>query len=276
MAKKFLYTSDSGPQGCDQDFYAIFKEMIQECSKSKKSILIFIHGRGKHPQKAFKKKIITDLENNYNSKVIMLHWESWNGPFDFPAGNARGRYQNLISVLKDIQAYVAKNPEKMNAIHVNLLAHSMGTLMLEEAIKSRPNFCKDTIIDNIVLTASASALKNHSSWISSIEFARNIYVVMNTLDPMLMLASLKMRGKRLGVANLRRLKGDIQFANNTKYIDVSSSMLPHRLYLHRYLIWAPFVKRFFNQVFAGEPAYLGEGANVKKTILDRIYIFNRS
>lgn len=239
------------------------------------NFILFVHGRGKHPEKAFKKSLLSDLESNYSSKVIMYHWPSWEGPLAFPEGNARASARDFAIVLKELGEYQRKNSQLLEDIKFTLLAHSMGSIILEEFALNSENNSFDKVFDTIVVSSSASAGKDHSNWIGRIDFADNIYVTVNRDDPMLGKAGVKKRARRLGKGLSNREGVKFELAKNAKYIDVSESSLGHRYYLHRDLKDRPVVKSFFNRVLNGFPATLDKDHGVKEIRRERVYVLKR-
>ncbi len=258
-------------------FATLLEKAIEDLRSSHDydNFILFVHGRGQHPEKAFKKSLLSDLESNYSSKVIMYHWPSWEGPLAFPEGNARASARDFATVLKELGEYQRKNSQLLEDIKFTLLAHSMGSIILEEFALNSENNSFDKVFDTIVVSSSASAGKDHSNWIGRIDFADNIYVTVNRDDPMLGKAGVKKRARRLGKGLSNREGVKFELAKNAKYIDVSESSLGHRYYLHRDLKDRPVVKSFINRVLNGFPAILDKDHGVKEIRRERVYVLKR-
>ncbi len=219
------------------------------------NFILFVHGRGKHPDKAFRQRLLVDLESDYSAKVLMFHWPSWAGPLAFPEEQARDSADSFVSVLAAIKTCKQTNADLVKGIRFTLLTQSMGSLVLEEAVRRQPNATLENLFDTLVMTAPASHTKDHSTWLNDMHLSPNTYVVFNRYDPVLGSAGLKEMGRRLG-KGLKSRGQPVKLATNAVYVDASRMTLLHRYYLHRYLKTAPALKAFFDQVLNGLPANL--------------------
>jgi len=258
-----------------------FATLLDEAVKKIRSrddydnFILFVHGRGKHPKKAFDDSLISDLESNYSAKVIMYHWPSWKGGLAFPADNARKSAKEFKSVLSQLMEYQHNNRQLVENIKFTLLTHSMGSIVLEEFLLNLEDKSFGNIFDTIVISASASAGKNHSDWIGNIDFSENIYVTVNQDDPMLGKAGI-IRGRRLGRGLQNRNGVKFRLASNAKYIDLTESSLGHRYYIHKNLKDRPVAKGFFNRVLNGLPAILDQKHGVREIKRERVYFLRRN
>ncbi len=259
-------------------FTILLDDAIREIRSSDNydNFILFIHGRGKHPEKAFKKSLISDLESNYSSKVIMYHWPSWEGPLAFPEGNARMSAKDFVSVLRELREYKRNNSQLTEGINFTLLAHSMGSIVLEQSILGMEHNAFAGIFDTVVVSSSASAGKGHSNWVSKIDLSDHIYITVNTDDSMLGRAGIKTNARRLGKGLQNRAGVDFRLASNAKYIDLTESTLGHRYYIHRELKDRPVAKAFFDRVLNGLPAILDQGHGVREVKRERIYVLRRN
>ncbi len=239
------------------------------------NLILFVHGRGKHPEKAFKKSLISDLESNYSATVIMYHWPSWEGPLAFPEANARASAKDFTSVLEELRKYKRINSQLVYGIKFTLLAHSMGSIVLEESILTMGQNAFGDIFDTIVISASASAGRGHSNWVGMIGVHDNIYVTVNKDDTMLGKAGIKMKQRRLGKGLQNRDGVEFKLADNAKYIDLTESALGHQYYIHRELEDRPLAKKFFDRVLNGLPAILDQDHGVREVNRERIYVLKR-
>ncbi len=219
------------------------------------NFILFVHGRGKHPEKAFKQRLLVDLESDYSAKVLMFHWPSWDGPLAFPEAQARDSADKFISVLAAIKTCKQTHADLVKGTRFTLLTQSMGSLVLEEAVQRQPNATPEDLFDTLVMTAPASHTKDHSTWLNAMHLSPHTYVVFNRYDPVLGSAGLKEMGRRLGKGLKSRGKS-VNLAKNAVYVDASRVTLLHRYYLHRYLKTAPALKAFFDEVLNGLPASL--------------------
>nr|WP_319492427.1 alpha/beta hydrolase [uncultured Desulfobacter sp.] len=262
-----------------QSFMSVLDKTIKEINAddTRNNLILFVHGRGNHPAKAFKKKnrLLSNLESDYSSKVIMFHWPSWEGPFGVPEDKARAAAANLNRIFEDLKSYTFKNKEAVKNIRFTLLCHSMGSIVLEEATKIANNSTKTNLFDTIVVTASASRAMDSAKWIDRINVSQDIYITINRKDPVLTGLEKKIKSKVIGKSIAEKNGVEFPLSQNAKYIDVTESSLGHRYYLHKNLDGCPVVKSFFNDTLNGIPAELIEGDTVKKILYKRFYILNR-
>ncbi len=231
---------------------AVINETINEINTSPQydNFILFVHGRGKHPEKAFNKHLLADLEKDYSAKVIMFHWPSWEGRFAFPIQKARKSSEDFMHVLGSLLRYKELNKEKIKGIKFTLLTNSMGSIVLEQAMKNYTGTLT-TIFDTLVISAPASAAKTHHKWVEKINFSENIYITINQEDKLLGKLGIKLIGKRLGKGLTSFFGNEFKKANNAHYIDLTDSQLAHRYYLHRDIINKPKAMKFYNKVLNG-------------------------
>jgi len=230
----------------------VINKSIDEINRSSKydNLILFVHGRGKHPEKAFNKHLLADLEKDYSAKVIMFHWPSWEGRFAFPTQKARAAAADFLRVLQALNQYKQGNKNKIKGIKFTLLTNSMGSIVLEQSMK---NYDKHfgSIFDTLVISAPASSAKNHKKWVEKINFSDSIYITINQQDKLLGKLGIKLIGKRLGKGLKSFFGNDFKKADNAQYIDLTDSQLAHRYYLHRDLINKPVALMFYNKVLNG-------------------------
>jgi hypothetical protein len=214
------------------------------------NLILFIHGRGKHPEKAFKQNLLSDLEHNYTAKVIMFHWPSWQGTYGFPTQKARNSAIDLIRVLKSLENYKQSHKDETNNIKFTLFTNSMGSIVLEQAMRDY-NGSLGQVFDTLLINASSSVAKDHSVWVDKINFSENTYITINQEDKLLGKLGIRYFGKRLGKGTTSILGNDFMHSSNASYINVTKYKLNHRYYLHRDLIGKPELLEFYNDILNG-------------------------
>jgi len=238
------------------------------------NFILFVHGRGKHPEKAYKKSLISDLESNYSAKVIMFHWPSWEGLLAFPEANARKSAEDFWLVLEQLKKYQQDNPEITSSTKFTLLTHSMGSIVLEESMLNHSEQFEG-IFSTVVISSSASSGNDHATWVSKIDMSDNIYITINRDDPMLGKAGVRKNGRRLG-KGLANRSGDLfSLAQNAIYVDLTASGLGHRYYIHRDQKNRPVAMAFFNETLNGKPASFNNRSGIEKVDRERVYILKR-
>lgn len=219
------------------------------------NLILFIHGRGKHPGKALRQKLLTDLESDYSARVIMFNWPSWEGPLSFPEQAARDSAEDFLGVLRTLKTFKDNHADLAQNTRFTLLTQSMGSLVLEESILRQQDESLGPLFDTVVMSAPASHTRDHAKWVNQLDLSEQVYILINRDDPVLGSAGLRERGRRLGKGLKSRGKA-VELSNHARYIDATNILLMHRYYLHRNLRWAPALKHFFDQVLNGLPATL--------------------
>ncbi len=255
---------------------AAFPQVLEECLQTIKTdehydnVILFIHGRGKHPEKALKKKMIANLESDYSAKVIMFHWPSWQGTLAFPERQARSSAGDFVRILRDIENIKIKYPDMAQGIKFTLLTHSMGCLVLEQSVSDMGAQSPQGLFDTLLISASACSSQEHANWANQLTLSRHLYITVNRYDPMLGSASIRELGRRLGMGLTNQLR-DVKLAANAYYIDVSAIGPLHHYFLHHSLDRAPATRQFMDQVLNGLPATLTSNEHIKETEKKQVY-----
>lgn len=245
------------------DTTSLLKDILGAIQKDSKcdNFILYVHGRGKHPDKAFRQRLLTDLEKDYSARVLMFHWPSWDGPLGFPEQEARDSAEAFVTVLKTIKAFKENHTDLIQGVRFALLTQSMGSLVLEESVLRLQGDSLGKLFDTLVICASASSTKDHAVWVNQLDLAEDVYILINRNDPILGPAGLREGGRRLG-KGLKSCGKAVKMAGRAVYLDVTKATLFHRYYLHRRLKQSPTLKRFFDQVLNGLPATLDSDRSV--------------
>lgn len=200
------------------------KELLQtvksQISKSgKDNLIIFIHGRGRHPFKAFKKKLLVNLEKDYSAKVIMFHWPSWSGWLGFPEDKARSSAVEFAQFISGLRNFSQQNPN----LKISLLTQSMGSLVLEEYLKTH----NLGFFHSVLLSAPASKIKDHTTWLKKVRAKNGVYVVFNERDPLLGRIKFRAKGERLG----KHLSAATALNSKIYYVQMQALGSKHRYFL---------------------------------------------
>lgn len=165
---------------------------VLQYDKNKDYLVLFVHGKGDHPNKSYN-KILPYLEGQYrNVKVLLFHWPA---PVlaPFPKGKALAAKDSLkigIEALKEV-----KKSGKINSCV--LFTNSMGSFVLQ-SLTQEGYILPDDLFSNVLLNASASPLSGHKIWVDKLNCS-NIYITFNKDDFVLHGASIVDFGARLGV-----------------------------------------------------------------------------
>ncbi len=145
-----------------------------------RSVVLFVHGRGQHPAKLVKRKLIESIEREYNAHVIAFTWPSWTGMGGFPSDGAQAAAKALSQVINAIADRRTDNGPR----RVVMLTHSMGAIVVEHLVKSELAVQQNSI-DALMISAAASEYSEHGAWVDAIKFSKDVYIVFNQDDKVL-------------------------------------------------------------------------------------------
>lgn len=235
-----------------------------------KNIIIYIHGRGRAIDKKW--DTLKDLEDKYNAKMIMFHWQSWSSMTSRPTDKATDAIDELAEVFKQIKEYKEANPEIFRTKKISLLTHSMGNIVLQDYVgKHYKHDLNDPagrpLFNTWVSVGADVGLTNHKDWVAAIDFAEKKYITMNDGDIvlrasyMLDLKAFKPQHYKLGLGfrdlHLRKKTIAKYTSPDTTYIDLSKSLSREHRYFDSETV---LMYRVFNPILNGEdfkPEYLG-------------------
>lgn len=195
-----------------------------------RNILFYIHGRSQTLEKEWRN--VVAMEQAYNVRVIMLHWESWNYLLGRPVVNTIEASRQLSLGLEQFSFFKQSLKDSNNSRKMFLMFHSMGNIVLKNYLEKFNQLEDQNIFDSIVLTGADTPFSGHQKWLSRLRFGTDIYVVMNKKD-MVLLASSAHDYLELDIAskNDDRLGLGLGFDNllflntktspNAKYFDIS-------------------------------------------------------
>ena len=196
----FLYPGDADNRFDIDDFDQVMAQ-IENSLSEKKRFIFLVHGRGDHPEKAYDKEILKDLEEQYNAEVLMFQWPSHKESGNkFPKDRAKAASIFLRTVLERFRNYKERdeNRGQWGTIKTTLLAHSMGNIVLQNMIESQNDGLGQNLFDNVILNAAAVSLIGHREWVDRIDFSNNVYISMYLKDGVLKRARKYIDGPILG------------------------------------------------------------------------------
>lgn len=258
LAEVELYTSDSKNPHDISNMSAILEKFTREYPE--KNILFYVHGRNHHLEKEWNK--LSVMENSYNVKVVMLHWDAWSSFLSRAVKNAELAAGPLSLAFKEVRDFKAAHPDTFVDRKINLLCHSMGNLVLKnftENFLDEDNFNADTPLFDSFMSVSADVpLKDHKIWLENFNLAENKNVVMNNRDIVLLLSyTLDLKDKNpyqyrlgLGMDNLPGKRDQIKdkLVPDATYIDLSGVLKSQHGY---FLPKTPLMHNIFSKLING-------------------------
>jgi len=241
-----------------------------------RTLVVYIHGRGlgkedieREPHKSAA-HVIPFLESQYNVRVMMFHWggiqQVVQHPIasQFPEAQARKASHEFGQMLQ--QLYESKTNAVRKCV---LFTHSMGSVVLEQYLldNAKPEL-GEKLFNNVLITSSASSVKNHSEWLGHLNFAEKIYVTVNSHDPILTIPGPFKLKKRLG-KKLESKKSNFTLTPNVDYFDVSNTGVKHRYFLHGGQDGNSSLRFFFDTVFHGDNVPWSDEEHFDGLVVDR-------
>jgi esterase/lipase superfamily enzyme len=165
------------------DALARLLDARREDIREQGALVLFVHGRGRHPDKAYDSGMLEDMERAYEAPVVMFHWPSWTGPLSLPVRNAEAATPFLDDVLVQLESV---RPELVD-VRVTLLVHSMGARLLQALVEERSladagRQAAQPPWDALVLSAADVDRDGHASWLEDCDLARSTHVLTNRGD----------------------------------------------------------------------------------------------
>jgi hypothetical protein len=282
FAETALYTS-SGKKYEITDLESAMDEIFSGPGRTK-FINIFVHGRGKHPEKGL--EMLPDIENRHGVKTLMFHWPSWESMLERPVDSALDSSKDLNTFLSEFNTYVRRHPIKMFGVKTSLLVHSMGNIVFKSMIENHYNGdFKWNLFSTLILNAADVPMKRHSEWVDQINFSKSTFITFNDDDVVLFGSEQldrfnddyeKLEGPRLG-RNLEKYikKKRVNISSDAIYLDLSKLTFGgHRHYLVKDKKKNDILKETFTDLLRGKKPGLGKSNGVYK-FFKNIFFFKR-
>lgn len=255
-----LYTSESDTIRPVTDMNEILERFTRESPD--KNIVFYVHGRNHHVEKEWNKLAV--MENTYNVKVVMLHWDAWSSFLSRAVANAEITAGPLSEAFKEIRDFKDTHHEFFSEHKISLLCHSMGNLVLknftEEYLDQSQYNLEVPLFENFLGVSADVPLKDHATWLSKFNLAKHKTIVMNNRDIVLLLSyTLDLKDKNpfqyrlgLGFDNYPGKKDKIKskLVPDVTYIDLSGVLESQHGY---FLPKTPVTKSIFSRLTNGEP-----------------------
>ncbi len=149
-----------------------------------KNILFYIHGRSQTLEKEWIN--IHKIEERYNVRVLMLHWESWNYMLGRPVANAYEASAQFALALGEIATFKMSHQELFKNHKIFMMFHSMGNLVLKNYIEKFNVVHDVTLFNTVILTGADLPFTGHKKWLNQMKLSEDVFVVMNQSDSVLL------------------------------------------------------------------------------------------
>jgi len=158
------------------------------------------------------------------------------------------QYSQFLAEMQDLKAQ-----GHLGRRHISIFLHSMGNLMLQEAVRQQQSSVMPStpFADNLILNAACVPQKQHADWVAKLTLAQRVYVHYNRADYKLQAASILSGNSKLGS------KPRAPFPAQVQYIDFHEAVGK----THNYFLWIPGrenpltepIRRHYQTVLHGEP-----------------------
>ena len=227
------YTSDLLAYTSDKHGFAEgeLQPLFDRLLHDNKPLVIFIHGRGDEPSKSLEgtnaffsffgfEGLAVQKITAYDVNVVMVSWDSRaasRNDRERPLANMPEAQGRLAKVL---DAFARASDATVSHVPVTLLAHSMGTIVLEKYVKEHGWQLRGItpLFSHVVLSSSDADDKEHDKWLQIIASVERVLVTINPDDGILG----KSAKQRREIAGSRPLGRDPResFARDATYIHI--------------------------------------------------------
>jgi hypothetical protein len=244
-------------------------------------LVIFLHGRGKHPEKAFGddpeigKDILRQMRAYYDVEVLMLDWPSWLDIAGYPSLNAKEAGPYLSLFFERVRRYRETRGEN-GPRSMTLFVHSMGNQVLASSIETHSGASQGggPLFDTLLLNAPDVDLKDHRHWVEKIDLANRIFILVNSgKDPMLLLSTYLLGVPRLGRQLIQPDGHPEPLASNADYVDLVDLGVKHDYFYGEAL--PPVLVAFYRRAFRASANPL-DTPGMKAGSRDRLHILQPS
>lgn len=191
-----------------------------------KPVVVFVHGRGKEPNKSLrgatfaKGMAVWKLELGYDCSVVMFNWDS-----AFPGilfhdrsralANTVDGGRRLTKFLGELARFELSRPTMAKPA---LLAHSMGSIVLQHAVQGPAWPTGASLFSQVVLSEPDADDVDHKEWLGVLGAREKVFSTQNADDKVLRQST----DKRPPGAHALGLGTTEPLAPNVKYIDLTS------------------------------------------------------
>ena len=198
-----------------------------------RTFILFVHGMGDYPNKAFREKTLEKIRVEYNAETLMFHWPSWVDFRTIPRANALESGAYLGGVLGTLAEEAARQNSPLAGKKRVLVLHSLGAEVLRGFLATYAGGLPPDLLDAVVLTSPESALRGHAVWLGAIDFASEVYVFLNSKDRVLDQVRRHTGQSRLGMTLAHRDGRPEPLAPGVTYVLTDRATEWHRFYIER-------------------------------------------
>lgn len=213
----------------DRQAYAVagLSTAVERLIERGQPLVLFIHGRGDEPHKSLRPKksmlglgsAVPMLEGQYGAAVLMFNWDAKGASRNdrvAPLLHASEAADSLRAVMGGLRSYYAAHPQAPRFV---LLAHSMGTIVVQRYVERYGWNDGKRLFANVLLTSADADNVGHALWVERISAVERVFITVNPGDKMLR-RSTDQRPE--GVVPLGQDPGTT-LAGNAIYVEIGST-----------------------------------------------------
>ena len=264
-----VYTSDATPWRMEQ-----LPQVLDRLYAAGKPVVVFVHGRGKEPNKSLKGASFTQglavakIELGYNASVLMFNWDSAFPGLSFldrsrPLGNAPAGAKSLVLLLAGIKSYRQTHPAHPDPV---LLVHSMGSIVVQHAVQDGLWPAGEAVFRRVVFSQPDADDVDHAVWLDRLAAQEPVFVTMNNDDHVLRHSNNARPAGRhaLGLGTMQPLAAHARDIDLTGMGAVGSGEdKDHEVFGKGAMNGQVYVCQFFEQALKGADVVLDTDTNVE-------------
>jgi esterase/lipase superfamily enzyme len=271
-----LYSSDAKAWQTDQ-----FATAINVLLETNQPLVLFVHGRGKEPEKSLlggtftKGMAVLKIERGYGTKVLMFNWDSaFNGfnVFDreVPLSHTEAGAQALGRVLSQVAEFWSAVP---GARKMALLVHSMGSIVVQKAVQKGYWPEQPGLFSRVIFSQPDADDTGHAEWLDVLAQKESVFVTLNEDDHVLRRST----DARPTGSHALGLGTDEPLARNAKYVDLTcmgqlgQKDEDHEVFAKAAMNGQVHVCEFFAHALTGQVVQLDPAVNVASIERDVVY-----
>lgn len=272
-----LYTIDEKAWKIEQ-LAAVFDQLVEHG----KPVVIFVHGRGKEPRKSLQGAhwvrglAVPKIELGYDTSVLMFNWDSA-FPFlqftdrELPLSKTEAGAESFCTFLNALKNYQSSHP----TFKPTLVAHSMGSIVVQKAVSSK-NWPQGgtALFRQVLLTEPDADDVGHAAWLDKLGKLEKVYVTWNNDDKVLLKSTNQRPPGRhaLGLGTAEKLSQSVKYVDLSRMGAIGSVQDDdHEVFGKGAMNGQIFVCRFFTQAIRGEEVVLDPIVNIEA--IDRKVVY---
>jgi len=271
-----LYTSDAKPWRLDQ-----LPEVLASLQASGKPLVLFVHGRGKEPNKGLRGGTFTKgmavhkIERGYDVRVLMFNWNSAFHGFDLfdreaPLSHTAEGALALGQVLGDLRQIQSDLP---GVAKPALLVHSMGAVVVQRAIENDHWPDATGLFSTVLFSQPDADDVGHATWLQSLARREKVFVTQNLDDHVLKRAiDARTAGVHaLGLGTTQQLASDAIYVDISRMGATGQKDEDHEVFGKGAMNGQLYLCQFFTQALTGQTVVLDTTVNVESVERGVVY-----